>query len=84
MSSQSVFISILLFGFLNYPPYEKMEWFAFMLKASAVFIYISVSVARHDLLKEGTTSLYRTFLQWHGSDPCDRVKDGLEPLLSLG
>lgn len=55
-----------------------------MLEGNAIFIYISVSVARHDLLKEGTTSLYSTFLQWHRSDPCDRVQAGLEPLLCLG
>lgn len=80
MLSQSVFISILPFDLLNQSPPANTELFVFMLGGKAVFIGISVLVARHDFLRKGTTNLYSTFVQicrrhpffQEDVGPCDR------------
>lgn len=93
MLSQSVFIAMLPFGLVSYSQHEKIEVFVFMLGGKAVFIYMSVSVARHGLLKKGTNSLCITFVQISRRRPffqkdvglsyVTRTQAGFQPRLSL-
>lgn len=98
MLSQSVFIALLPFGLVSYSQREKIEVFVFMLGGKAVFIYMSVWVARHGLLKKGTNSLLcklveGTFVQISRRRPffqkdvglsyVTRVQAGFQPRLSL-
>lgn len=46
MSSQSVCIPLVPFGFLSYSPHEKIELLLFLFGENAVFIYVSVLIDR--------------------------------------
>lgn len=84
---------MLPFGLVSYSPREKIEVFVFMLGGKAVFIYMSVSVARRGLLKKGTNSLCMTFVQTSRRHPFSqkdvglsyvtRGQAGFQPRLSL-